>query len=159
MKVRLRLNELKKWITNNTNEKNDGLKELFFNDKKVIKIKHNIIRNDMFIFQTEDGYLNYEEYDYCLGDEITDTDFFIITQKRWRATKDKKYYCIFFIETKGVFEAIEVTDNFINFDNKVYLSGNYFRTPKEAKKFVNDLNEAIAPLFEKAKNGEYDEKD
>ena len=159
MEIRLTLKELKEWIKDNTNEKNDCLKELYFDNKKVIKIKLDIIRSDIFIFQTEDGCLNYEEYDYYLGAEITDTDFFIITQKRWRAVKDKKYYCIFFIETKGVFEAVEVTDNFINFDNKIYLSGNYFRTQKAAQKFADDLNEAIAPLFEKAKNGGYDEED
>lgn len=155
MEIRLTLKELKEWIKDNTNEKNDCLKELYFDNKKVIKIKLDIIRSDIFIFQTEDGRLNYTDYSSLMN---SNTHFFKKTE-RWRAEKDEKYYCIFFIETKGVFEAVEVTDNFINFDNKVYLIGDYFRTQKEAQKFADDLNEAIAPLFEKAKNGGYDEKD
>lgn len=49
MEIRLTLKELKEWIKDNTNEKNDCLKELYFDNKKVIKIKLDIIRSDIFI--------------------------------------------------------------------------------------------------------------
>lgn len=155
MEIRLTLKELKKWIKDNTNEKNDCLKELFFDNKKVIKIKYDTFADDIFIFQTEDGCLNYTDYSYCMDGN---TSFCKIIE-RWRAEKDEKYYYAFFSDNKGSFEAVEDVDVYLIFDNKIYLSGNYFRTQKEAQKFTDVLNEAIAPLFEKAKNGVYDEED
>ena len=153
MKIRLTLSELKEWIEENTDYKNNCLKELYFDNKKVIKINNNY-HCDLFLFQTEDGRLNFKNY-YCRND-ITD---FCEKAERWRAEKDEKYYYAFFSDNKGSFEAVEDVEIFFDFDNKVYLSGNYFRTQKAAQKFADDLNEAIAPLFEKAKNGGYDEED
>lgn len=158
MKVRLRLNELKKWIKNNTNEKNDCLKELYYLAKKVIKIRYYYCSDcDVFIFQTEDGCLNIEEYNYCLCGEVK-IDFFI-ENERWGAKKDEYYYRVILNYKVGFFEVIKIEEQSFKCDDFIYVSGNYFQTEKQAQKFADDLNKAVTPLFEKAKNGEYDEKD
>lgn len=158
MRVRLTLNKLNKWIKENTNDKNDCLKDLYFNDKKVIKIKYDNYEDDMYILQLEDGGLSYAEYDYSLGREITDTDFFT-EKKRWRAKNDYAYYCVTLSKTDSGFQIVKRWEDYSRVDNNIYLSGNYFQTEEQAQKFIDDLNKATVPLFEKAKNGEYDEKD
>lgn len=155
MEIRLTLKELKKWVEENTDYENNCLKELYFDNKKVIKIKYDTFADDIFIFQTEDGCLNYTDYSYCMDGN---TSFCKIIE-RWRAEKDENYYHAYFVHNRGKFETLKNVEEYCNSDNKIYLSGNYFRTQKEAQKFADDLNEAIAPLFEKAKNGGYDEKD
>lgn len=155
MKVRLTLKELIEWIKENTNDKNDCLKDLYFEDTKVNKIKYDCYEYDMFIFQIEDGGLSYEDYDYSLGREITDTDFFI-EKERWRATKYEEYYHVTLDEDIYVIENVE---DFSDFSNALYLSGNYFQTREQAQKFADDLNTPISYLLKKANNGEYDEKD
>ena len=155
MRVRLRLNELKKWIKENTNDKDDCLKELYFDNKKVIKIRNGGYNYDVFIFQTEDGCLNYEEYNYSLCGEVK-IDFYI-EKERWRAKKDEDYYYVILNCTVGFFEVIEMINVSSNFESDIYSSGNYFQTEEQAQKFADDLNKATAHLFEKAKNGDYDE--
>ncbi|CAM3401242.1 hypothetical protein [Pseudostreptobacillus hongkongensis] len=152
MKIRLTVAELKEWIKDNTNEKNDCLKNLYYFNMKVIKINCDINSNDIFIFQIEDGRLNYENYYYRRND-ITD---FYEKSERWRAEKDEKYYQAYFVYNEGDFGTLENVEKYYNSDNKAYTSGNYFRTQKEAQKFADDLSEAVGPLFEKCKNGEYD---
>ena len=155
MKVRLTRNELKEWIKENTNDKNDCLKDLYFNDNKVIKIKHNSYNCDIFTFQTEDGCLNYKEYYYYFGEDIK-VDFYI-EKERWRAKKDENYYRVILNYKVGFFEVDYGYESFKDFSNAMYSTYNYFQTEEQAQKFADDLNKAIAPLFEKAKNGEYDE--
>ena len=157
MKTRSTLNELKMWIKDNTNDKNDCLKNLYFDNKKVIKIKYECSDYDVFIFQTEDGCLSYEEYSYVLGGEDK-TDFYA-EKERWRAKKYEEFYYVGLIKSKGVFEIFKTFEQFLGVDDNMYLSGNCFQTEQQAQKFADDLNKAIAPLFEKAKNGEYDEED
>lgn len=158
MRVKLTLKELIEWIKENTNDKNVCLKDLYFEDTKVNKIKYNCYEYDMFIFQIEDGGLSCEDYDYSLGREITDTDFYA-EKERWRAKEHEDYYYAILNYNGGVFEVTCGYETFQDFNNKIYLSGNYFKTREQAQKFADDLNKAVTPLFEKAKNGEYDEKD
>ena len=155
MRIELTLKELKEWIKDNTNEKNECLKDLYFCNMKVIKIKCDINSNDIFIFQVEDGFLDYIDYSYLMNGNT----HFSEKMERRRAKKSENYYQAYFAHNEGKFETLESVEGYFVFDKKVYLSGNYFRTQKAAQKFADDLNEAIAPLFEKAKNGGYDEKD
>ena len=128
---------------------------MYFNDKKVIKIKYDNYEDDMYILQLEDGSLSYENYDYSLGREITDTDFFV-EKERWRAKNDESYYYV--TTNYDNFQVVKRWEEYSRFDNCFYISGNYFQTDEQAQKFADDLNKTTAHLFEKAKNGEYDEK-
>lgn len=65
--------------------------------------------------------------------------------KRWRAEMGKMYYYIWmFNNTLNLSACI---DQFMEFDNEKYNSGNYFKTKEELSDKVNQLNEQLNQIF------------
>ncbi|CAM3409344.1 hypothetical protein [Pseudostreptobacillus hongkongensis] len=152
MRVRLTLNELKEWIEKNTNYNNECLKNIWWNNMKILRISYHPDKK-IFLVQTNLGCLNcYTE----LSDGEYKTDFYV-EKERWRAKKDEYYYRVILNYKVGFFEVDYGYESFQDFSNALYSTHNYFQTEEQAQKFADDLNKAIAPLFEKVKNGEYDE--
>ena len=152
MRIRLTLNELKEWIENNTNYKGDCLKDIWWNNVKIVKITYKF-NEKIFLVQTNLGCLNcYTE----LSDGEYKTDFYV-EKERWRAKKNEDYYRVDLINIMGIFKVVKINEQFFKCDDLIYVSGNYFQTEEQAQKFADDLNKATAPLFEKARNGKYDE--
>lgn len=121
------------------------------NTKLMLKVGYEI---DEYIICTEANYKGCGEYELITNEEKKYIENFInlVNQKygipkRWRAEELEEYYII-----KSDGEIIEVDEEFLDFDDKHYKLGNYFKTKEEAQKVID--SKEWQEFWEKVINGE-----
>lgn len=65
-------------------------------------------------------------------------------KKRWRAEEDNEYYYI-----DSEFSIRSDNDNYVISDNNKYMNGNYFKTEKEAKEYIEYIKKCSLEWHER----------